>query len=607
MKELVEQAKLGDKAAFSEIYSSYKNQVYYFCSKIVTEQQQAKQLSFDTFECAFQRLDTLESADQFEIWLKNIAAIKCFNYIHKMKPMLFLQAPEEGGAILFEEHEIEGMDKEVVLDETKSAALMDMMFSRLDDAQRMTLMLHYYIGLSVSRIAKIMTCTQEMVVGRMESAAKSMKATLRRLAMHEIKPASVEFRNVLMLSAACVNVPSELDSMIEAYIGEHYGEAEPKPEEKSYSFDNYVSSLDKKEPGELESATAKYSDADFHDFEAKAPADDKIREFEIKTPVGAKPEKKAQNKESIFIAFKKKFRSLSMTQQSIALVAVVGVLAIIVLAIALPNSKEDPKASSSTASKIEYQKPEEVVSQPEPKPQITLTVDNNAPESFSILLNDSVEAGEDNPAVNTATYALPTVVIPDNEMAQSKINNFFIGEKDATLATYNNDFDIQNSRYGYAVIDGWYSTTAVRASSEQGAARADEAVISIEMTKEIKNYGYENVVTVLCYNFSSVTGDRLTLEDVMTDIDGYTAFANDRIEAIVEAKQEAGDFTLNDGYETVISEATSDDDGWYFTENGIRIIFQDGTLVNHGYGPLCVDLSYEEINEFLMEEYKLNN
>ena len=605
MKELVEQAKLGDKAAFSEIYSSYKKQVYYFCSKIVNEPAQAKQLSFDTFECAFRRLDTLESADQFEIWLKNIAAIKCFNYIHKMKPMLFLQAPEEGGDILFEEHEIEAMDKEVVLDETKSAALMDMMFSRLDDAQRMTLMLHYYIGLSVPRIAKIMTCKGEMVVGRMESAAASMKATLRRLAMHEIKPASVDFRTVLMLSAACVNVPSELDSMIGAYISEHYGEAEPEPEEKPYSFDNYVSSLDKKEPGELESATAKYSDEDFREFEAKAPADDKIKEFEIKAP--ARPEKKAQPKESLLIAFKKKFRSLSMTQQSIALVAVVGVLAIIILIFALPNSKEDPKASSSTASKVEYQKPEEVVSQPEPKPEITLTVNNNAPESFSILLNDSVEAGEENPAVNTATYALPSVSIPDNEEAQSKINNFFIGEKDATLATYNNDFDIQNSRYGYSYVDGWYSTTAVRASSEQGAARADEAVISIEMTKEIKNYGYENVITVLCYNFSTLTGDRLALEDVMTDIDGYTAFANDRIKAIVEAKQEAGDFTLNDGYSSAISDATSDDDGWYFTESGIRVIFQDGTLVNHGYGPLCVDLSYEEINEFLKEEYKLNN
>ncbi len=606
MIELVEQAKNGEKNAFSEIYSRFKNQVYYFCLKIVIEPAQAKQLSFDTFECAFERLDTLESPDQFEIWLKNIAAIKCFNYIHKMKPMLFLQAPEEGGKILFEESEIEAMDKEVVLDETKSAALMDMMFSRLDDAQRMTLMLHYYVGLSVSRIAKIMTCTQEMVVGRMESAASSMKATLRRLAMHEIKPASVDFRTVLMLSAACINVPSDLEKMVDGYVSEHYGEPEPIPEEKTYSFENYVSSLDNKEPGELESATVKYSSEKIQEFEIKAPSDEKIQEFEIKASQGERESgsfKKAQPKENVLIALKKKFRSLSMTQQSVAVLAFVGILAIIILAFALPNSKEDPKASSKkTESQVKKPVASQVAPEPE-KPKITLTVNNNAPESFSVLLYDEVEAGKENPAVNKATYALPTVSIPDNEMAQTKINNFFIGEKDAILATYTDDFNIQNSRYGYNNVSGWYSTTAVRASSDAGASRIDEAVISIEMTKEVKNYGYEDVLQVLCYNFSTRTGERLGIDDVMEDYDGYINYATNKIVSIVETKADKGDFTLNDGHYSIVKAAVEDDEGWYFTENGINIIFQDGTLVNPGYGALKVELTYSEIGAFLKGEY----
>ncbi len=592
MIEIVEKAKNNDKSAFSEIYSRYKNQVYYFCAKLVSDQTVAKQLCIDSFECAFERIETLESYEQFEVWLKNIAAIKCFNYIHKMKPMLFLQAPVETSEILFEEYEIEAMDKEVSLDETKSAALMDMMFSRLDDAQRMTLMLHYYIGLSIARIAKIMTCTQEMVVGRMESAAASMKKTLNRLDAGGIKIKNVEFRTVLMLSAACATVPNDVDDKIEAYINEHYGEPQPVEEDKSYSFENYVSSLDQKEPGELGTATAKYTEVELPE-----------------SVVYARPERAVEKPRiSIFAKIRKKFFSLSMTQQSVAMLIAVGIIAIIILSVAIPNNKEDavPKKESETTSsqKIETPKaPEQTV---EEQPKISLSVDNNTPETHQVLLYDeSPSDGSKNPAVSTASYALPSIVIPNNEEAQNKINGFFAGEKDVILATYTDDWNVQNSRYGYNYVDGWYATTKVTASTG-GASRIDDAVISIEMKKEVKNYGYSDETTVLCYNFSTQTGELLTLDDIFGNkVDDYAEFAAKRIVAIVEQKQENGDFTLNTGYSSIISSAVDSDSSWYLTESGIRIIFQDGSLVNYGYGALGVDLSYSEINQYFDADYAI--
>ncbi len=71
MVEIIEGAKRGNAECLAKIYAMYKNQIYYFCSKLVeNDQERAKELCCETFSCAFERLDTLPQAGQFELWIK---------------------------------------------------------------------------------------------------------------------------------------------------------------------------------------------------------------------------------------------------------------------------------------------------------------------------------------------------------------------------------------------------------------------------------------------------------------------------------------------------------------------------------------------------------
>lgn len=268
MEEYIKGAMNGDEESLQRIYTLYKSQIYYFCLKLVADEEQAGNLTEETFECAYERLDTLAAPDQFEIWIKNIAAIRCFNYIHKMKPMLFLQAVGDTDEPLFSDTEILALPHGV-LDEAQTAGIMDEMMNRLNDAQRMTLMFHYYNALSVSQIAKIMSCTTEIVKQRMTKAADHMKTTIAKLQDSGIVLKRVDFRTALQLQAACITVPTEVSKRIGELMRLIAARTVKAPEPKNNAKaptatlfgdlnDYSPDGADKK--GALEEATSKYTE-----------------------------------------------------------------------------------------------------------------------------------------------------------------------------------------------------------------------------------------------------------------------------------------------------------------------------------------------------------
>jgi len=596
MKEVIESAKKGNIESLRNIYSLFKKQIYYFCSKLITDPILAKELTTETFLCAWDKLDTLEDADKFEVWLKNIAAIKCFNYIHKMKPMLFLQSAGEKALILFSETELNNMEKDVALDETKSAAVMDMMFSRLDDAQRMTLMFHYYIGLSLGRIAKIMNCSGEMVKGRMEFAAESMKTTLNVLLKNGIELSAVDFRTVLQLSAACVVVPPEIDQKMEDYFSSlNTPEPEIEEEKPVYSFDNYIPR--EEEPGEFESSVSKYTDNEPKTYNTEIFKTYTVNTNEKKAPVREEKstlKQKKTKKTNILANLKTRFRALSVTQQSVALLISVGLVAIIILAVAIPNRKDkiEPSASSSTPT---VSSTESVASAPVVK---LLKVDIKEEKKELKSPDDTVIA--------LASYQLPIATISEYPEAQQKINKFFEQEKEGVISFYDNaekkaECELMYSQKAY----GEWKKNEYTVKMLLG--KITDKVISIEKSSNTFVYGnVHSQTSISCYNFSTQTGEQLKIEDVMKDADSYYTFATNYITAIAEAKQNNGDFDLYSGYTTTISNIVRDNTRWYFTDKGIKIIFEEDELVYITYGAQSVEIPYSELQNHLKEEYMSN-
>ncbi len=598
MFEILEGAKQGFAVSLRKIYELYRPQIYYFCSKLVADSDVAIDLCCETFVCAFDELDSLEQPEQFELWIKNIAAIKCFNYIHKMRPMLFLQSVADTSESLFSESEMEAMPKGDI-EETKTAAVMDMMINRLNDAQRMTIMLHYFNGLSVAQIAKIMSCSGDIVKQRMEKAAEHMKTTIEALTQKEINLKAVEFRTALQLMVACTVVPDEVDLRINAAISERATdqqpelEAEPTPEE--FIIDKYINNAER-ELGETETATSKYTENDgaaiaesvFEKFAPKSYDDKKENGIIAAAEEVGKTATRAAKK--VGATAKKKFLGLSMMQQSVALLLVVVVVAAIIIGTSFKNKKQNIDIVSSVTSSTESVQSTVSVA---PAPQYKLEFQKDTKE---------VKA-DDGAVVAEASYEYPVVTLSENPEAQETINSFFSGDKAEVLATFNDENKNYEYKYAYANKSyGEFKKNERTVTMQKG--RVDKQ--SVNFLKTEYNYLYGNVYgnhEVTAYCFSSTTGKQLQITEVMADLNGYKEYAKNFICTRLEEKQNKGDFSLYSDYANVVGAAVEKQGNWYFTDTGLTVVINPDEVVFYTYGPQIFEMPYSELENYLAQEY----
>ena len=78
-------AKLGDSAAFAEIYDQYVARIYGFASHMIGSREDAEDITQDTFFQAFRNLKDLREHGHFEQWLYRIARNEIYKRQRKAK------------------------------------------------------------------------------------------------------------------------------------------------------------------------------------------------------------------------------------------------------------------------------------------------------------------------------------------------------------------------------------------------------------------------------------------------------------------------------------------------------------------------------------------
>ena len=93
----------GNQFAFTAIHAKYEKAVYGVVSKIVTHQEDIKDISLETFEKAFQKLDTFDMEKRFSTWLFTIARNSALD--HKIK------SENKGKVLVDTTISVQGQDK----------------------------------------------------------------------------------------------------------------------------------------------------------------------------------------------------------------------------------------------------------------------------------------------------------------------------------------------------------------------------------------------------------------------------------------------------------------------------------------------------------------
>ncbi len=83
--QLVARAQDGELPAFEELVKKYQREVYGLACRILTDSEEAKDLTQQAFLQAFIHIRSFRQQAQFRTWLFRIAINQCYNYLKNKK------------------------------------------------------------------------------------------------------------------------------------------------------------------------------------------------------------------------------------------------------------------------------------------------------------------------------------------------------------------------------------------------------------------------------------------------------------------------------------------------------------------------------------------
>ena len=174
-QELIQKCLQGEQIAYSELYNLYASGIYRLCYSLLMNQQDAEDITQDSFVYAFKNLQRFDvNKASFKTWLYTIAISRCRNTYRRKRFVtvdlsnvfqLSISAPktESPEAALIQKH----------AEETIAEALID-----LSPNLREAIVLRYGHGLTYREIAEVMDCPSKTAESRVRLAHDKLKGVL---------------------------------------------------------------------------------------------------------------------------------------------------------------------------------------------------------------------------------------------------------------------------------------------------------------------------------------------------------------------------------------------------------------------------------------------
>ncbi|MCI8488885.1 MAG: RNA polymerase sigma factor [Lachnospiraceae bacterium] len=160
----IKKAKLGDAAAFAELYRDIYADLYRFALYTLKNPTDAEDAVSETVTDAFTSIRKLRQEESFSSWIFKILSVKCkkrFQEIATLPEELLRDIPDEGSM-------------------GNIAVYMDLrrQFFRLSDEERLIISMHIFAGYSSTEIAEILHMNANTVRSKESRALKKLSDQL---------------------------------------------------------------------------------------------------------------------------------------------------------------------------------------------------------------------------------------------------------------------------------------------------------------------------------------------------------------------------------------------------------------------------------------------
>jgi RNA polymerase sigma-70 factor (ECF subfamily) len=197
--ELVRRAKGGDLEAFELLASRHERKVYSLALRMLRQQQDAEDVTQQTFLSVLENLEGFRGEASFASWLLRIATHAALKVIRKRQGLDVIsleeatESPEEGGPVPHPEFIADWRDSpEELVQRNEVQRLLDEALAELDEKHRLVFLLRDVEGLSVRETAEALNLSEGNVKVRLlrarlqlrEHLTRTLGDSTRRLAPH---------------------------------------------------------------------------------------------------------------------------------------------------------------------------------------------------------------------------------------------------------------------------------------------------------------------------------------------------------------------------------------------------------------------------------------
>ena len=167
-RDLVERAVAGDHDAFSELARVSIGRLYATARLILRDDGRAEDATQEALVAAWRDLSALRDPDRFDAWLHRLLVRACYRET---------VAAGTAGRSRSTSTATSAADADPGFDIADRDQL-ERGFRRLDADQRIVLVLHYYLGLSLDEAAEALGVPPGTVRSRLNRATRAMRAAL---------------------------------------------------------------------------------------------------------------------------------------------------------------------------------------------------------------------------------------------------------------------------------------------------------------------------------------------------------------------------------------------------------------------------------------------
>jgi RNA polymerase sigma-70 factor, ECF subfamily len=183
--ELVRRAKAGELEAFELLAGRYSRKVYSLARRIVQQEQDAQDVTQQTFLSALEHLNSFREEASFSTWLLRVATHAALKVIRKRKglPTVSLEAntePQEGyDTVPHPEYIADWRESpEQLVGRNETSRLIDEALQELDEKHRAIFLLRDVEGLSVKETADALGISEANVKVRLLRARLQLRERL---------------------------------------------------------------------------------------------------------------------------------------------------------------------------------------------------------------------------------------------------------------------------------------------------------------------------------------------------------------------------------------------------------------------------------------------